>query len=237
MDERIVVFLPTYNERENLVDLVEQLFTLGLNLSVLVVDDQSPDGTGELADQLAAQYQRRVRVIHRPPPRGRGRAGIDGLREASRMDCDFVVEMDADLSHLPSDLPNLLLAAQDADLVIGSRYVPGGRTENFSWFRIVNSKVARWLSILFLGLNYTDPTSGYRVYRREALAPLPWDKMISPGPSIVEETLYYLQQNQARITEAPINYLERREGQSKLNIWTRVRWIQTMLNIRQAAKQ
>ena len=235
MNERILVFLPTYNESENLVDLIEQLFALGLNLSVLVVDDQSPDGTGELADQLAAQYQGRVQVMHRVGPRGRGWAGIDGLREASKSECDLVVEMDADLSHLPSDLPGLLLASQEADLVIGSRYVPGGRTENFSWFRVLNSKVARWLSILFLGLYYTDPTSGFRVYRREALAQLPWERMISPGPSIVEETLFYLQRNQARIAEAPIYYLERREGRSKLNVWTRIRWIQTMLRIRQAA--
>lgn len=235
MNERILVFLPTYNECENLVDLVERLFALGFNLSILVVDDQSPDGTGELADQLAAQYNGRVSVIHRESNRGRGWAGIEGLCEASKMTCDFVVEMDADLSHLPSDLPGLLQAAQEADLVIGSRYVPGGKTENFSWFRVLNSKVARWLSILFLGLDYADPTSGYRVYRREALAKLPWDQMISSGPSIVEETLYYLQRNQARIVEAPIYYLERREGRSKLNVWTRVKWIQTMLEIRRKA--
>lgn len=235
MNERIVVFLPTYNECENLVGLVERLFALGFNLSVLVVDDKSPDGTGDLADQLASQYNGRVSVMHRKGPRGRGWAGIDGLREASKSECDYVVEMDADLSHLPSDLPRLLQAAQEADLVIGSRYVPGGKTENFSWFRVLNSKVARWLSILFLGLNYTDPTSGFRVYRREALTKLPWDKMISSGPSIVEETLYYLQRNQARIVEAPIYYLERREGRSKLNVWTRVKWIQAMLEIRRKA--
>ncbi|MBI1387395.1 MAG: glycosyltransferase [bacterium] len=235
MDSRTLVFLPTYNERENLVDLIEQLFALGRNLSVLVVDDLSPDGTGELAEKLAEQYRGKIRVIHRDGPRGRGHAGVTGLREAAASPCDYVVEMDADLSHHPSDLPRLLDAASGADLVIGSRYVEGGRTENFGWFRVLNSRVAAGLTWLFLGLGYTDPTSGYRVYRRDLLARLPWDKMISPGPSIVEETLYYIQREGARIAEVPITFRERQEGRSKLNVWIRVRWILAMLRIRRAA--
>lgn len=232
MPSDIIVFLPTYNESENLPALVERLFSLGLNLSILIVDDQSPDGTGQIADRLAQSHAGRIRVIHREGPRGRGLAGVVGLREASRTDARWVVEMDADLSHDPDELPRLLAEANDADLVIGSRNLPGGGAENFGWMRQLNSAVARFLTRFFLGLNYTDPTSGYRVYRREALAPLPWDRMISPGPSIVEETLFHLQRNGARIKEAPIVYRERRSGRSKITPIIILRWIQAMRKIK-----
>lgn len=234
----IAVFLPTYNERENLPLVTERLFNLGLDLSILVVDDSSPDGTGEVAEELARKYEGRLRVIHRTGPRGRGLAGIVGLREASTMDCRYVVEMDADASHDPGELPRLLDVAKNADLVIGSRYIEGGSAENFGLMRTLNSKVAKLFTILFLGLRYTDPTSGYRVYRREILEPLPWDRMISPGPSIVEETLYYIQRNKARIVETPIAYRDRHEGRSKITIGIILKWILTLLRIRwTAAKQ
>ena len=234
-DVELVVFLPTYNERENLALVVERLFELGLDMYILVVDDSSPDGTGDIGDQLAQKYKDRFRIIHRDGPRGRGLAGIVGLREASRMDCQYVVEMDADASHDPDELPRLLDIAQNVDLVIGSRYVEGGSAESFGLFRTLNSKVARFLSVLFLGLNYADPTSGYRIYRRDILEPLPWDKMISPGPSIVEETLFYIKRNKARIVEAPIAYKDRHQGSSKINIGIILRWILTLLRIRISA--
>ncbi len=235
MNEKITVFLPTYNERENLPVMVERLTALGYDLLILIVDDSSPDGTGEIADQLTEQYPNTIRVIHREGPRGRGIAGILGLSEAAKTDCDFVVEMDADLSHVPEEIPRLMQAAENADLVIGSRYIKGGETENFGFLRWLNSSVARWLSIVILGLRFTDPTSGYRVYRREALSKLPWDKMISPGPSVVEETLYYLKQNQARIVEVPIRFVERTHGESKITIGIILRWIISLLKIRFAA--
>lgn len=231
----LTVFLPTYNERSNLPLVVERLFALGLDMQILVVDDSSPDGTGDVAEELANTYEGRLSVIHRDNPRGRGLAGVVGLREASRMDCRYVVEMDADASHDPAELPRLLQAAQHADLVIGSRYIEGGSAENFGWLRTLNSKVAKFLTVLFLGLRYTDPTSGYRVYRREILAPLPWDRMISPGPSIVEETLYYIQRNGARIVEVPIAYRDRHEGRSKITMGIILRWILTLMRIRWAA--
>ncbi|HQH71805.1 MAG TPA: polyprenol monophosphomannose synthase [bacterium] len=236
MKTSIVVFLPTYNEKENLPLVTERLFALGLDLSILVVDDSSPDGTGEIGDRLAVEHPGRFQIIHREGPRGRGWAGIVGLREASRAECQYVVEMDADLSHDPAELPRLLEAARDADLVIGSRYMEGGSAENFGWFRNLNSKTARFLSVLILGLRYTDPTSGYRVYRREILAGLPWDRMISPGPSIVEETLYHIQRRGARIIEVPIAYQDRRHGQTKITPGIILRWILTLLKIRSAAK-
>jgi len=231
----LTVFLPTYNERNNLPLVVERLFALGLDMQILVVDDSSPDGTGDVADELAKTYKGRLRVIHRENPRGRGLAGVVGLREASKTDCRFVVEMDADASHDPAELPRLLQAAEQADLAIGSRYIEGGSAENFGWLRTLNSKVAKFLTVLFLGLRYTDPTSGYRVYRREILAPLTWDRMISPGPSIVEETLYYIQRNGARIVEVPIAYRDRHEGRSKITMGIILRWILTLMRIRWAA--
>lgn len=231
----ILVFLPTYNERENLPLLTEQLFALGLDLSILVVDDQSPDGTGDVADELARSYPDRFRVIHRLGPRGRGKAGIVGLAEGARSASTFIVEMDADLSHDPEELPKLLNAAQNADLVIGSRYMEGGVAENFGIVRTLNSKVARGLTVLFLGLHYSDPTSGYRVYRRTLLEKLPWERMISPGPSIVEETLYYIERAGGRVVEIPIFYRERKVGSSKITIGIIWRWILSLWSIRRSA--
>jgi dolichol-phosphate mannosyltransferase len=217
--------------------MVEQLFRLGHDMAILIVDDLSPDGTGEIADQLADQYQGKIQVIHRDGPRGRGKAGIAGLSEACRHECRYVVEMDADCSHDPADLQRLLDAAQNADLVIGSRYIEGGVAEGFGLLRTLNSKVARWLSVLCLGLHYADPTSGYRVYRREVLQPLPWEHMVSDGPSIVEEVLYYIQKNGATIVEVPITYKERKIGSSKITPGIILRWIYNLLRIRSQAKK
>lgn len=237
MKAEIVVFLPTYNERENLPLMAERLLNIGKDLFILIVDDLSPDGTGEAADALVQQYPGKIQVIHRDGPRGRGKAGILGLSEAAKMDCDYVVEMDADCSHDPDEMPRLLDAARNADLVIGSRYVQGGEAEGFGFFRTLNSRTARFLSMLFLGLHYTDPTSGYRVYRRSILEPLPWDRMVSDGPSIVEETLYYIQKNGAKIIELPIKYKERKVGESKITPGIIVKWIYTLLKIRLSARK
>ncbi len=235
MNESVLVFLPTYNERENLPHVVRQLLELPYNLSILIVDDLSPDGTGDVADELVNQYPNKIKVIHRNGPRGRGKAGILGLKEASQSNAEYIVEMDADLSHNPAQLPDLMNAAKEHDLVIGSRYIEGGSAESFGIFRMLNSKVAKFLSWLVLGLNYTDPTSGYRVYRRTALEKLPWDAMISPGPSIVEETLYYIKKLNCRIVEVPIRYEDRRSGETKITPGIIIRWILTLFSIRSTA--
>jgi len=229
---KILVFLPTYNEKGNLDRLAEQLLSLGPEFSLLIVDDQSPDGTGEIADQLAREYPGRVEVIHRAPPRGRGLAGRDGLKRASETDCGIVVEMDADLSHRPEDIPKLIAAIQDADVVLGSRYMPGGGTEGFGPRRRLNSRVAGLLSEYVLGLRYSDPTSGFRAFRREALASLPWDRFISDGPSIVGETLYALRKRGYRIAEVPIFFVERRVGESKISPKLILKWILNLIRIR-----
>ncbi len=233
----ILVFVPTYEERDNLEPLVEQLLALRDDLGVLVVDDLSPDGTGELADTLAGRYPGRVEVLHRPPPRGRGLAGRDGLRYAAASEAKLVVEMDADRSHRPEDLPALLAAAEDADVVLGSRYIEGGVVEGFGPRRRANSAVAGWLTQVILGLRFADPTSGYRVFRREALATIPFERLISDGPTIVEETLLCLVQRNCRIVEIPIVFEERRLGQSKITLKLILRWIWNLLRIRLRASR
>ena len=229
---KILVFLPTYNEKGNLDRLGEQILSMGPEYSLLIVDDQSPDGTGEIADQLAKEHPGRVEVIHRAPPRGRGLAGRDGLRRASETDGDIIVEMDADFSHRPEDIPKLIEAIQDADVVLGSRYMPGGSTEGFGPRRRLNSRVAGLLSRLALGLRYSDPTSGFRAFRREALASLPWDRFLSDGPSIVGETLYALRKRGYRIAEVPIIFVERRVGESKISPKLILKWIFNLIRIR-----
>ncbi len=237
MDPRILVFLPTYQERDNLEPLVAELLALRDDLGVLVVDDRSPDGTGEVADELAKQYPGRVFVMHRPPPRGRGLAGRDGLRAAAQSQAEFVAEMDADRSHRPEDLPRLLKAAENADVVLGSRYMQGGEVEGFGLRRQANSATAGWLSRVILGLHYTDPTSGYRVFRREALARVPFENLISEGPSIVGEILLSLQLRNFRIVEVPITFLERQVGESKITFKLILRWIWNLLRIRWRASK
>lgn len=230
--QRILVFLPTFNERGNLEPLAEQLLSLSPEVSLLIVDDQSPDGTGEIADALAQTYPSRMNVMHRPPPRGRGLAGRDGLRRAAETDCAIVIEMDADFSHRPEDIPKLLNALDQADVVLGSRYLPGGGAEGFGLRRRLNSRVAGLLSKLVLGLDYSDPTSGFRAFRREVLAALPWDRFISDGPTIVEETLYALRKRGYRITEVPILFVERRVGESKISVGLVIKWIINLLRVR-----
>lgn len=227
-----LVFLPTYNERDNLEPLAEQILSISPEISLLIVDDQSPDGTGEIADRLAGTHAGRVRVIHRPPPRGRGLAGREGLQRASESDCEVVVEMDADFSHRPEDIPKLLETLEGADVVLGSRYMPGGGAVGFGLRRRLNSRVARLLSRWVLGLSYTDPTSGFRAFRREALSSLPWDAFLSDGPTVVEETLYALQKRGYRIVEVPILFVERRVGESKISPGLVLKWIVNLIRIR-----
>lgn len=228
---RVVVFVPTYNERENLGELVSQLLALSPTLRVLIVDDESPDGTGVLADELAARTGR-VEVLHRLPPRGRGLAGRDGLRWASQQDCDYVVEMDADLSHRPQDIPALVEACRDADVAIGSRYCTGGAVVGFGTYRKLNSRVAGFLSRWVLGLTEADCTSGFRCFRRSVLLALDYDAMKSDGPSIVGEVLLEVHQRGFTVTEVPITFVERRRGQSKITPGLVFRWIRNLMRVR-----
>src|SRR5215471_1256604 len=211
-----LVVVPTYNELANLPLLAAGLMEHP-NLHLLVVDDQSPDGTGNLADQLASEHAGRIRVLHRTGRRGLGRSYVDGLKEALREPVDVVCQMDADLSHDPVQLPALIAAADDHDVVIGSRYVPGGRIVNWPLRRRVLSRFANLYVRTVTRLAVHDCTSGYRCWRREALASLPFDRLTSDGYAFLVELLYAAARRGYRITEVPITFVERRLGQSKLS--------------------
>ena len=211
-----LVVVPTYNERENLPLLLDGLLRHA-NVRVLVVDDGSPDGTGTIADEWSARHPDRVRVMHRTQNRGLGRSYIDGLTRALDEPVDLICQMDADLSHDPAQLPALIAGASQGDVVIGSRYVPGGRVVNWPLRRRLLSRFANTYVRTVTRLRARDCTSGYRCWRREALASLPLDRFISDGYSFLVEMLYVASRRGNRIVEVPITFVERRLGQSKLS--------------------
>jgi dolichol-phosphate mannosyltransferase len=214
---RALVVVPTYNERENLPVLVEQVLALD-GFRMMVVDDGSPDGTGAIADQLAAAHPGRIEVVHRTGPRGLGRSYIDGLQRAvARDDVDVVCQMDADLSHNPEYLPALTAAAADNDVVIGSRYLFGVSVVNWPRHRIFLSTFANKYIRAVTQLTPRDCTSGYRCWRREALARLPLASMVSDGYAFLVEMLFEAKRRGLRIGEVPIIFVERRQGQSKVS--------------------
>jgi dolichol-phosphate mannosyltransferase len=213
---KAVVIIPTYNERENIPPLVDALLRHD-GVRVLVVDDQSPDGTGAVADDVARQHPGRVDVLHRTTRRGFGRSYIDGIKRAMAGGADLICQMDADFSHDPARLPDLLAAAANADLVIGSRYVPGGAIVNWPQRRRLLSRFANMYVRAVTHVMARDCTSGYRCWRREALDSLPLDQFVSDGYSFLVEMLFIASRQGRRIVEVPITYTERREGQSKMS--------------------
>ena len=213
---RPLVIVPTYNERANLPPLLEQLLAIH-NLRVLIVDDASPDGTGPLADEYAAANRARVQVLHRRGKRGLGLSYIDGMYVALRTDATHICQMDADLSHNPLDIPRLLHAAADADFVIGSRYVPGGRIENWPLHRRFLSAFANRYIRAITRLTIRDCTSGFRCWRREALERLPLASIRSDGYAFIVELAWEATRAGLKCTEVPITFTERREGASKLS--------------------
>ena len=212
-----LVIVPTYNERENLPLLVDQLMAQP-NVTVLVVDDDSPDGTGAVADALAAGHAGRVEVMHRTGDRGLGRSYIDGIQTmlARPVYVDVICQMDADLSHDPRRLPALVAATDHADIVIGSRYVPGGAIVNWPRRRRMLSRFANSYIRLVTRLRVRDCTSGYRCWRRDALASIPIAHFTSDGYSFLVEMLYAGAAARLRFAEVPITFVERRLGESKL---------------------
>jgi dolichol-phosphate mannosyltransferase len=213
---RAIVVVPTYNERENLPLLVDGLMQ-HRDVRVLVVDDQSPDGTGQVAEALAQRFPGRVEVLHRTSRRGFGRSCLDGMKRAVQTPVDLICQMDADLSHDPADLPRLIHASANADLVIGSRYVPEGRVVNWPMRRRLLSRFANTYIRLVTRVNARDCTSGYRCWRRDVLAALPVDHILSDGYSFLVEMLAGTEERGYRVTEVPITFVERRQGESKLS--------------------
>ncbi len=211
-----LVVIPTYNESANLPVLVVGLMA-HQGVRVLVVDDQSPDGTGAVADRLAGEYPGRVDVLHRTGKRGFGRSYVDGLQMAIAQPVDVVCQMDADLSHDPRHLPDLLAATARADLVVGSRYIPRGAIVNWPFRRRLLSKAANIYIRSITQLTTHDCTSGYRCWRRSVLATLPIDQFFSDGYSFLIEMLFVAARRGHQIAEVPITFVERREGVSKVS--------------------
>ncbi|MGH9219938.1 MAG: polyprenol monophosphomannose synthase [Vicinamibacterales bacterium] len=214
---KTLVLVPTYNEKDNLPILVKGLMAIPA-VSVMVLDDQSPDGTGKVADGLAAEYPGRVLVLHRTGPRGLGVSYLEGFRKAVAGDWDFVCQMDADLSHDPKYLPEMRsLAARGADLVIGSRYLNGISVVNWPLRRIILSQFANFYIRTVTGLGLRDITTGYRCWRRESLAKLPLDRIVSDGYAFLLDVTFMAADAGLRIAESPIIFIERRQGASKLS--------------------
>jgi dolichol-phosphate mannosyltransferase len=216
---RIVVTLPTYNEAENIGPLIEELLALGDEFEVLVIDDDSPDRTWEIVWRLS-KTEPRVHLIRRIGERGRGTAGLVGFKWARDEGADAVVEMDADFSHQPRFIPALLepIRRGEANIVIGSRLVPGGGETGRSPIRTVITLLANAYIRLILGLPIRDCTSGFRVFDRQALERLPWEKMRCRGPEIVQEVLHEARKAGLKMVERPIIFEERRAGQSTFNV-------------------
>jgi dolichol-phosphate mannosyltransferase len=213
---RPLVVVPTYNERDNLRPLIAALMAID-DLRVLVVDDNSPDGTADDAEAIAATSQGRVSVMRRSGPRGLGRSYIDGMAAALRADATHICQMDADFSHDPAALPQLLAASAHADLVIGSRYIPGGELRNWPAHRVMLSTFANWYVRAITRLPIHDCTSGFRCWTRGLLARLPFDRIMSDGYAFQVEMAWEAHTSGGRILEVPITFVERREGHSKMS--------------------
>ena len=216
MSQKALVIVPTYNERDNLPPLIERLMKLPVPVEVLVVDDNSPDGTGQLADEIAAKNPQ-VKVLHRQEKNGLGRAYIAGFKWALERDYEFIFEMDGDFSHNPDDVPSFLKAAQDADLVIGSRYRDGIRVINWPLKRLMLSMGAGKYVRLITGMPISDPTGGYKCFRRKTLMALDLDAIRSNGYSFQIEMSHKIWRQGLRIAEVPIVFTDRFVGTSKMS--------------------
>ncbi len=211
-----LIIVPTYNERENLPRMAAKLLLLTVGVDVLVVDDNSPDGTGKIADELAAKHPQ-LHVLHRAEKNGLGRAYIAGFKWALEKNYEFIFEMDCDFSHDPEEIPNFLKAAQNADLVLGSRYDGGVRVLNWPLKRLLLSRFAGIYVWLITGMPFTDPTGGFKCFRRRALQAIAIDAVKSNGYSFQIELTHRLWRDGYKVVEVPITFTERVEGSSKLS--------------------
>ena len=216
---KITIVLPTYNEAENLPKLVSALFMLPLDLTVLVVDDNSPDGTGQIADDLRSVYPGKMNVLHRTGRLGLRSAYFEGFREAIESGADAVVQMDADFSHNPSVLQEMVRRIADCDVVIGSRYVKGGSLDdNWPIWRKFLSAFGNTYARMILQFPQQDVTTGFRMWKREVLSQMPLDRIRSSGYIFLVEMAYVAYLMGFRILEVPIHFEDRRFGKSKMSL-------------------
>lgn len=231
---KTVVMVPTYNERANIAELVKLLHKSVPQAHVLVVDDSSPDGTFEEVRKLMKKDKKLHLLLRDRSVKGRGWAGRDGFVKALQMGADAVVEMDADLSHQPKFIPSLLasLASKQADVVIGSRYMPGGKDMDRPWHRQWTSNFARYYLKSVLGLKAKDPTSGFRAFSKDALRKINVGTLRARDPFTVSEILYRCYRAGLRVKEAPIEFIDRTRGESKLGLATLLKYLGRALLLR-----
>jgi len=217
---KTLIVLPTFNEAENLPVLVRAIFSLeDSDISLLVVDDNSPDGTGQIADKLAEEFPGRITVMHRNGKQGLASAYIQGFQQALKTDADAIGMMDSDFSHAPEKLPEMITAMANADLVIGSRYVSGGSVdEDWPFWRKALSAFGNFYARTILGLPINDVTTGYRLWRSEKMRTFPLDKVLSSGYIFLVEMAYLAYKLGFRITEVPIYFADRKWGESKMDL-------------------
>jgi len=211
-----IIILPTYNEAKNIRRLSEQIFRIEPDFHILIVDDNSPDGTGDIAESMARE-DTRIQVIHRPAKMGLGTAYVQGFKHVLKRGAQYIFQMDADLSHSPEYLPDFLKAIQNADMVIGSRYINGVRVEGWPFRRLLLSKAANVYTACMLVKPVSDFTAGFRCYRREVLEAMDLDAIHSEGYGFQIETAYLTFKNGFRVREIPIMFREREQGVSKLS--------------------
>ncbi|MFH2012921.1 MAG: polyprenol monophosphomannose synthase [Pseudomonadota bacterium] len=214
---KIMAMIPTYNEAGNIERLIQEILAISDDISVIVVDDDSPDGTGKILDRMR-EINPRVHVIHRIGIRGRGTAGIEGFQYAIREGADYIIEMDGDFSHKPLYIPLMLKEMDNCDVVIGSRLLEGGKEFGRHIIRTWVTQLANIYIRIILNLKIKDCTSGFRVFRREVLEVVDLNSMISTGPSIVQEVLFKASKKGFKIKEIPIVFEERMSGESTLNL-------------------
>jgi dolichol-phosphate mannosyltransferase len=213
-----LVVLPTYNEAENLREVVAQIRRQPGGFHILIVDDASPDGTGAIADSLAAEFPGEVRVLHRDRKEGLGRAYVAAFGHALKLGYETIVQMDADLSHSPSYLPAMVEGLARSDVVLGSRYVRGVNVVNWDLKRLILSKAATRYARIVTGMPYSDVTSGFKCWRREALLAIGLDLVFSSGYLFQIETTYRAHRLGLRVAEVPIIFYERNLGRSKIDL-------------------
>jgi dolichol-phosphate mannosyltransferase len=231
---KTVVMLPTYNEASNIKLVIDEILNCGADLDILIVDDMSPDKTYKIVEEIS-KTNNKVHLLLRKEKKGRGYAGKDGFLKALAMGADYIVEMDSDGSHSPKYIPEFLKAIKDYDVVIGSRYVNGGKDEERSLLRQLVSNFSRHYLSLLLGLKIKDPTSGYRMFTRTALAKFA-SELIASDPFIVSEVMYKIKKNNLKVVEYPVVFLARFSGKSKLRPKTLIKYLFKVLKLKLTGK-
>jgi len=211
-----IVMIPTYNEAGNIKKLIQQILKINNSIGCLIVDDNSPDGTADIVKQLQKKYPQKIHLIVRKNQRGRASAGIKGHKQAIKLKPQYIVEMDADFSHNPQYIKTFLKEIKTCDVVLGSRFVSGGQDSKRSWFRTFASILSGYVLRLILGLKLRDIGSGFKLYKRQVLQSLLWDKFFSSGIAISMEEIFRIVKKSYKVKEIPIIFFDRQAGYSKL---------------------